>query len=82
MSPAEATRVAALAAARHGLGDRVELMRSGANHVFRAGDAVIRVASGSADVAGQIRLACRLLAAGFPVPAPLADAALVDGVSV
>ncbi|WP_270038857.1 phosphotransferase enzyme family protein [Solirubrobacter ginsenosidimutans] len=74
--------MATLAAARHGLGVQVELLRSGANHVFRAGDAVIRVAAGSADVAGQVRLARRLVAEGFPVPAPLADAETVDGVPV
>ena len=82
VSPAEATRVADLAAARHGLGGEVELLRSGANHVFRAGDVVIRVAARSADVDGQVRLARRLVAAGFPVASPLGDAETIGGLPV
>lgn len=49
------------------------------NHVFRAGDVVVRVAPLSADVSSQVALARWLGSEGFPVAAPLADAELVGG---
>jgi Ser/Thr protein kinase RdoA (MazF antagonist) len=57
-------------------------LRSGANHVFRAGDVVIRVAPAWADVAGQVRLARWLVAEGFRVAVPVADVEVVDGTQV
>src|SRR4051812_883213 len=78
----DAARLAAAAARRHGIHAPVEPLRAGANDVFRAGEAVMRVARPAADVTGQVRLARWLIAEGFPVPAPLADVESVDGVPV
>jgi Ser/Thr protein kinase RdoA (MazF antagonist) len=78
-SPGEAKRLALLAARRHGIADAVAPLRRSANHVFRAGDVVIRVAPQSADVAGQVALGRWLAGEGFPVAAPLADAEEIDG---
>jgi hypothetical protein len=61
---ADAARLARAATRRHGIGAELEPLRVGANHVFRAGDAVVRVAPATADVAGQIRLARWLIAEG------------------
>ncbi len=74
-----AWRSAALAALRYGIRGSLEPLRAGANHVFRAGEAVIRVAPPSVDVAGQVALARWLIAEGFAVPAPLEEAALIRG---
>lgn len=87
MSPPESARIteeharraAGLAALRYGIRARLEPLRAGANHVFRGGEAVIRVAAQSADVAGQVALARWLIAEDFPVPAPLGEAELIDG---
>lgn len=77
-----AARAAAAVARRHALGDPVRPLRASANHVFRTGDVIIRVARRSADVAGQVALASWLVAEGFPVAAPLAGPEVVDGVQV
>lgn len=82
LDPARALRLAGVAARRYGVEERVEPLRSGANHVFRAGDLVIRVAAPSADVAGQAALARWLGSRGFRVPAPLGDAQVVDGATL
>jgi Ser/Thr protein kinase RdoA (MazF antagonist) len=66
-------RLAAVVARRHGIGDPVRPLRSGANHVFQAGDVLIRVAPPKADVSGQVALARWLAAKGFPVAAPLTE---------
>jgi Ser/Thr protein kinase RdoA (MazF antagonist) len=79
VSAAQATRIAAIAARRHGINDPIEPLRTGDNHVLRAGDVVVRVAPRSADVSSQIALARWLIAEGFGVPAPLADAETIDG---
>jgi Ser/Thr protein kinase RdoA (MazF antagonist) len=77
--PAQALRLAGLAARRHGIEDPVRRVRASVNHVFRAGDVVVRVAAASADVTSQVALARWLIAEGFRVPAPLADALVVEG---
>jgi Ser/Thr protein kinase RdoA (MazF antagonist) len=77
-----AMRVAVMAARGHGIEDPVQPLRTGANHVFRAGDVVVRVAPPAADVSGQVTLARCLASEGFPVAAPLADAHLVGGANV
>jgi aminoglycoside/choline kinase family phosphotransferase len=70
-------RAAVATARRHGLNDAVQPVRASANHVFRAGHIVVRVAPQSADVSGQVALAHWLVSEGFTVPAPVADAELV-----
>ncbi|MHB1924702.1 MAG: hypothetical protein ACYCSJ_08440, partial [Acidimicrobiales bacterium] len=60
----------------------VELLRSGSNHVFRAGDVVVRISDPSRDVAGQMLLAEQLAAAGVPVLLPLADLGDAGGARV
>jgi Ser/Thr protein kinase RdoA (MazF antagonist) len=75
----QALRLAAMAARRHGIKDPVQPIRAGDNHVFRAGDVVVRVAPQSADVSSQVALAKWLASEGFPVAAPLADAHVADG---
>ncbi len=60
------------AAARFGLGG-VELMRTGMNAIFGAGDVVLRVSRPSAPAEVAIELARRLDAAGVPVPLPRPD---------
>src|SRR4051794_36524081 len=82
LADAEAARVAGAAARQHGIKAPIELLRAGANHVFRAGDAVVRVAPSTADVSGQIALARWLSTEGFSVAAPLGDAAVVEGAQV
>lgn len=77
-----AARLAVMALRWHGINDPIQVLRTGANHVFRAGDAVVRVAAQSADVSGQVALARWLASEGFPVAAPLADAEAVDGAKV
>jgi Ser/Thr protein kinase RdoA (MazF antagonist) len=79
LSQAEAMRLAGVAARRHGIEDPPRPVRSGANQVFRAGEAVIRVAPESADVSGQVALARWLTSEGFDVAAPLADPDVIDG---
>jgi Ser/Thr protein kinase RdoA (MazF antagonist) len=74
--------LATAAARRHGIDEPVKPLRAGANHVFRAGDVVIRVAPESADVASQVALASWLGAEGFPVAAPRAGVELVGGAKV
>ena len=74
-----ARRSAGLAALRHRIRAPLEPLPAGPNHVFRAGEAVIRVAPQSVDVAGQVALARWLIAEGFPVPAPLEDAEVIGG---
>jgi Ser/Thr protein kinase RdoA (MazF antagonist) len=76
--PAQALRLAGVAARRHGIADPVRPVRASVNHVFRAGDVVVRVAAPSVDVTSQVALARWLIAEGFRVPAPLADALVVE----
>jgi len=71
-----------MVARRHGINDPIQALRTGANHVFRAGDVVVRVAPRSADVSSQVALARWLVSEGFPVAAPLADADVVDDAKV
>jgi Ser/Thr protein kinase RdoA (MazF antagonist) len=78
----EVSRLAAEIARRHGIEEPVRPLRKGGNHVFRAGDVVIRVAPESADVAAQVRLARWLASEGFPVATPTADEEVVEGVQV
>jgi Ser/Thr protein kinase RdoA (MazF antagonist) len=77
-----ASRLAAVVASQHGITDPIQLLRTGVNNVFRAGTVAIRVASPSADVSGQVRLARWLVSEGFPVPAPLADPETLDGATL
>jgi Ser/Thr protein kinase RdoA (MazF antagonist) len=79
VSAVQAMRTAGIAARQYGINDAIEPLRTGDNHVFRAGDVVIRVAPGSADVSSQIALARWLISDGFQVAAPLADAEVIDG---
>lgn len=62
-----------MALRRRGIVDPIRAIRISANHVFRAGDVVVRVAPASADAAGQVALARWLRSEGFPVAEPLAD---------
>ena len=71
-----------MAARRHGIKDSIRLVRAGANHVFRAGEVVVRVAPPSADVSSQVALGRWLVSEGFPVAAPLADADEVGAAKV
>jgi hypothetical protein len=48
-----AARVVDTVARRHGVSDPVRPLRASANHVFRAGDVIVRVAQSAADVNGQ-----------------------------
>jgi Ser/Thr protein kinase RdoA (MazF antagonist) len=64
-------------ARRHGVQDPVRPLRTGANHVFRAGDVVVRVAPRSVDVSGQVGVARWMVSEGFPVAAPLGEPAVV-----
>ena len=57
----------------------VRLLRSGDNHVFRAGDAVLRLSPPTADPPAQMALAARLEEEGVPVLRGLADLGVVDG---
>src|SRR5206468_6554107 len=82
LTDVEAARLAALAARRHGISAPIEPLRVGANFVFRAGEAVVRVASQSADVSGQVTLARWLVEQGFPAAAPLAEAEVIEGARV
>jgi hypothetical protein len=82
LTAAQALRLAGVAARRHGIEHEVRPVRASANHVFRAGDVVVRVAPRSADVASQVALARWLIGEGFRVPAPLADAVAVEGAAV
>lgn len=82
LTEVHAARAAGVAAGRHGIRAPIELLRSGANYVFRAGEAVLRVAPRSADVSGQVALARWLVAEGFPTAAPLAGPDVVEGVQV
>jgi Ser/Thr protein kinase RdoA (MazF antagonist) len=75
-------RLAATVARRHGIRDPIQPLRTGANHVFRAGDAVVRVAPQSPEVSAQVGLARWLVSEGFPVAAPLADPDVVDGANL
>ncbi len=67
-----AARLAAQAAKEFD-GGGVELIRSGANHVFASTTTVVRVGPASEIANAQVELAQQLLAAGFRVPKPLAD---------
>src|SRR3954451_21849974 len=73
----QAKRLAGMAARRQGIKDPIQPLRTSANHGFRAGEVVVRVAPQSADVSGQVALARWLVSEGFPVAAPLADADVV-----
>jgi Ser/Thr protein kinase RdoA (MazF antagonist) len=78
----QAMRSAVVTARRHGIKDQVQPLRTSANHVFLAGEVVLRVAPSSSDVSSQVALARRLISEGFPVAAPLGDAEEVGGTSV
>ena len=55
--------------ARHGKGAVVpKLMRMGANHVYFAGEILIRVARSAVDVERQLAIAAALKASGVPLP--------------
>jgi Ser/Thr protein kinase RdoA (MazF antagonist) len=82
LSDEQAARVAVVVARRHGIVEPVRPLRASANHVFRAGEVVVRVAPRSADVVGQVALARWLIAEGFPVAAPLTDPEVLDGVQL
>ena len=77
-----AMRLARSVARRHGIKEPVQPLRTGVNHVFRAGDVVVRVAPPSTDVSSQVRLARWLASEGFSVAAPLGDAEQVGGANV
>lgn len=78
----EKMQVADLTARRHGVKDPVQPLRSSTNHVFRAGEVVIRVAPPSSHVSSQVALARWLVSEGFPLAAPLRDAEVVGGARV
>jgi Ser/Thr protein kinase RdoA (MazF antagonist) len=78
----EAERAAVTVARRLRLDSSVELLRSGANQVFRAGDTVLRVTAGDVDVASQVALVRRLFTEGVPVLCPVSDPVVVDAVQV
>lgn len=75
-------RLATDVARRHGIDAPVQSLRAGVNHVFLAGDAVIRIAPRSADVPRQVALARWLRSEGFLVAVPLGDAEIVGDASV
>jgi Ser/Thr protein kinase RdoA (MazF antagonist) len=77
-----AERIAESVARRLGLPGRPELLRSGRNHVFRAGDTVLRVTAPDVDAVAQVALAHWLSEAGLPVLRPLEDVVVVDGTQV
>src|SRR5689334_10128304 len=76
MRASAAARVADIVARRHGLSTAVERLRSGANHVFRAGDAVIRVSPRAVAPIGWLG------ERGIPVPAALTPPEEIDGLHV
>jgi Ser/Thr protein kinase RdoA (MazF antagonist) len=78
----QATSAAAIALGRHAIDAAIEPLRTSANHVFRAGDVVVRVAPASLDVAAQVALARWLRSAGLPVAEPVADVELVGDARV
>jgi Ser/Thr protein kinase RdoA (MazF antagonist) len=78
----QAARAALATLRRNGIEDPIERLRASANHVFRAGDVVVRVAPRSADVDGQVALARWLRSEGFLVAVPLAEPELVDNAKV
>lgn len=82
LDAAQAETVAAEVAADLGCDPPPQLLRSGRNHVFRAGDVVLRLAPPPADGQAHVRLARWLLDEGFPVARPLHDAAFVGGAVV
>lgn len=75
-------QLAVMTARRHGVKDPVQPLRTSANHVFLAGEVVLRVAPPSSDVSSQVALARWLISEGFPVAAPLGDAEVVGGARV
>jgi Ser/Thr protein kinase RdoA (MazF antagonist) len=79
---AEAERAATTVARNLGLAGSLELLRGGANHVFRVGDAVFRVTATDVDAVSQIALLRWLSDQGLPVLRPVSDAIAVDGVQV
>jgi Ser/Thr protein kinase RdoA (MazF antagonist) len=82
VAPDVAKRLAQIAARGRGIKESIQPLRTSANHVFRAGDVVVRVAPESADVSGQVALGRWLVSEGFPVAAPLADAEVIGGAKV
>lgn len=79
---AVAEGAAALVARRLGCDGSPELLRAGDNFVFRAGDAVLRVARAGVDVSGQVALARWLSDQGVPVLCPIGDPIEIDDVTV
>lgn len=79
-APDEASqRAAATVAHRLGRGDAApQLLRSGANVVFRVDDIVLRVSPAEVDVAGQVALANWLSNQGVPELCPIASPLVVD----
>jgi len=77
-----AAAAAAEAASRLGLSGPPVLLRSGANHVFRVGDGVVRVTAGNVDVRAHVALIRWLAAEGLPVPTPIADPLTINGFHV
>lgn len=75
----QAAASAATTVARQlGVPGEVRLLRSGMNHVFVAGELVVRVTPGSVDVASQLALLEWLSAQGLPVLLPVSDVIPVD----
>lgn len=79
---ADAESAATTVARNLGLAGRLELLRGGANYVFRVGDAVFRVTAPDVDAVAQIALVRWLSDEGLPVLLPISDAVEVDGVQV
>ena len=78
----DAKRAARTVARDLGLAGSLELLRGGANHVFRVGDAVLRVTATDVDAVSQIALVRWLSDEGLPVLRPVSDAVVVDRVHV
>jgi Ser/Thr protein kinase RdoA (MazF antagonist) len=81
VSISDAELLASNVASGLGLGP-CELIRSGANHVFRTAETVIRVSPPNTNVEGQVALARHLLLAGLPVAAPLGEPIRTDSAGI
>jgi len=62
------------------IGGPLQLLRSGSNHVFRAGELVLRISEASGYRGSEIAVVQRLAEAGVPVLSPRADLGVVEGV--
>jgi Ser/Thr protein kinase RdoA (MazF antagonist) len=77
-----AAAAAAEAAVRLGLSGRPTLLRSGAHHVLRVDDGVLRVAVNDRDARAQVALVRLLAREGLPVPRPLSEPVTIRGLCV